>query len=118
MGMSTMIITELKSFVLAAGAAGAIALAAPVQAHDTPNLEHSHAFQQTAYGTYRQGHYVNGPQGSIIIWSPQNYTGYENSPAVRFARPKPISRPPANPFVEPGAGRQPAPDYGKKYRRD
>jgi len=117
MGMNTMIITELKSFVLAAGAAGAIALAAPVQGHDTPNLEHSHAFQQTAYGTYRQGHYVNGPQGSIIIWSPQPYTGYQNAPNVRFARPQPITRPPGNPAVRPRAGNTPALEYGGKQNR-
>ena len=108
----------MKRLVISGIAAAAIAVAVSARAHDVPNLEHTHAFQQTGYGTWRQGHYVNGPQGSIIIWSPQNYTGYENSPAVRFARPQPISRPPASRLIEPGAGRQPAPDYGKKYKRD
>jgi hypothetical protein len=118
MGMNTMIITELKSFVLAAGAAGAIALAAPVQAHDTPNLEHSHAFQQTAYGTYRQGHYVNGPQGSIIIWSPQPYTGYQNAPNVRFARPQAILKAPRNPIAKPRVGQAPTLEPGKHQKQE
>lgn len=108
----------MKRLVISSIAAAAIAAAVSARAHDAPNLEHTHAFQQTGYGTWRQGHYVNGPQGSIIIWSPQDYTGYENAPAVRFARPQPISRPPVSRLIKPGAGRQPAPDYGKKQQRD
>jgi hypothetical protein len=108
----------MKSLFVLALAAGTIAAAAPVWAHDTPNLEHSHAFQQTGYGTWRQGHYVNGPQGSIIIWSPQPYTEYQNRPAVRFARPKPITKAPAGPAIRPGAGLNPAPGYGKNPGRD
>jgi hypothetical protein len=108
----------MKWFTILAVAAGSMAMAVPVQAHNTPNLEHSHAFQQTAYGTYRQGHFVNGPQGSIIIWSPQPYTGYQNAPNVRFARPQPITRPPRNPIGKPGAGQMPAPGFGYKQERD
>jgi hypothetical protein len=77
-------------------------------AHDTPNLEHSHAFQKTGYGTYRQGHSVNGPQGSIIIWSPRPYTGYQNGPAVKFARPQPITRAPGTPAASAPGRSQPA----------
>ena len=108
----------MKRLAISALAAAAIAVAVSAQAHDAPNLDHSHAFQQTGYGTWRQGHYVNGPQGSIIIWSPQNYTGYENSPAVRFARPQPITRPPASRSIKPGAGRPPALDYGNRRKRN
>jgi hypothetical protein len=101
-----------------AGAAALFAMAVPAQAHDTPNLEHSHAFQQTAYGTYRQGHYVSGPQGSIIIWSPQPYTGYQNAPNVRFARPQPITKAPRNPIPVPRAGQIPALGFGHERERD
>ena len=107
----------MKWLTILAIAAGSMAMAVPGQAHDTPNFEHSHAFQQTAYGTYRQGHYVSGSQGSIIIWSPQPYTGYQNAPNVRFARPQPITRPPGNPAVRPRAGNTPAPEYGRKQNR-
>jgi hypothetical protein len=108
----------MKWLTILAIAAGSMAMVVPVQAHDTPNLEHSHAFQQTAYGAYRQGHYVNGPQGSIIIWSPQPYTGYRNASNVRFARPQPITRPPGNPTVMPRAGQMPALGFGYKQERD
>ena len=37
--------------------------------HNTSNMKHSHAFEQTGYGQYRQGHYANGPVGNILIWS-------------------------------------------------
>jgi hypothetical protein len=49
-------------------------LVATAWAHDAPNLEHTHAFERTGYGSYRQGHAVNGPQGDIIIWSPRSYS--------------------------------------------
>ncbi|MBT8048978.1 MAG: hypothetical protein HKN57_00715 [Xanthomonadales bacterium] len=79
---------------------GALALLPGVsRAHDTPNMNHTHAFQQTGYGQYRQGHYVNGPQGSIIIWSPKTYTGYQNGKTVKFARPSPITRAPGTPVA-------------------
>ena len=93
-------------------------LAATARAHDAPNLEHTHAFQQTAYGSYRQGHHVKGPQGDIIIWSPRTYTGYQQGPAVRFARPQPITKAPGSPALESRAGHQPAHGYGKQERRE
>jgi hypothetical protein len=92
-------------------------LAATARAHEAPNLEHTHAFQQTGYGSYRQGHKVNGPQGDIIIWSPRPYTGYQPGPAVRFARPQPITKAPGHPALKASAGHKSAPGYGKKVRR-
>jgi hypothetical protein len=83
-------------------------------AHDVPNMNHTHAFQQTGYGTYRQGHYVNGPQGSIIIWSPRTYSGYQKGQAVKFARPRPITRAPGSPVVIKKSEADPAVDYGKR----
>jgi len=88
-----------------------IPVAAP--AHDTPGLEHTHAFQKTAYGIYRQGHSVNGPLGSITIWSARPYTGYQNGPAVKFARPEPITKAPVGPSAGSRAGQNPAPDDGQ-----
>ena len=77
-------------------------------------MDHTHAFEQTGYGTYRQGHYVNGPQGSIIIWSPRNHSGYGNGSQVRFARPAPITRAPGSPKKESRAQSDPTIKYGKK----
>ena len=88
--------------------------ATPAMAHEVPNIKHTHAFQQTDYGVYRQGHYVNGPQGSIIIWSPRAYSGYQNGNQVRFARPTPITRAPGSPIRESRTQRDPAITYGKK----
>ena len=68
-------------------------LLSPVsEAHDVPNMEHSHAFEQTGYGTYRKGHYVNGPQGSIIIWSAKPHGSYQSA-ETQGARPKAIPSP-------------------------
>jgi hypothetical protein len=89
--------------------------AAPqARAHEVPNMEHSHAFEQTGYGTYRQGHYVNGPQGSIIIWSPRTQTGYGRGSQVRFARPQPITKAPGSPKKQSRAESDPSIKYGKK----
>ena len=106
----------MKWIIISVIAVGLGAMALSAQAHDTPNLEHTHAFQQTAYGSYRQGHYVSGPQGSIIIWSPQPYTGYQNAPNVRFARPEPITKAPSNPTPRPGAGQKPTLERGDKQQ--
>jgi len=97
-------------------AAVTVALFTPVAvlAHDTPGLEHTHAFQKTAYGTYRQGHSVNSPLGDITIWSPRPYTGYQNGPAVNFARPEPITKAPVNPSVGSRGGQNPAPEYAQR----
>jgi hypothetical protein len=102
------LVTDLKN-----GRAGGLLCAcilAPMpaaMAHETPNLEHTHAFKQTGYGTWRQGHSVNGPQGSIIIWSPRSYSGYEKAPDLRFARPEPITRAPGSAFARPKDNRTP-----------
>lgn len=89
-------------------------LAAPAQAHEVPNMEHTHAFEQTGYGSYRQGHYVNGRQGSIIIWSPRTHTGYRNGTQVRFARPEPITKAPGSPQKKSRTEWDPSREYGKK----
>ena len=79
----------MNRLILASLVFGLWMLTGTALAHDVPNMEHTHAFKQAGYGTYRQGHSVNGPQGSIIIWSPRTYTGYQSAPSVRFARPEP-----------------------------
>jgi len=108
---------QMKKFLIRTFAVGVMSVLTPALAHETPNLEHTHAFQQTGYGTWRQGHYVNGPNGSIIIWSPRTYTGYQANPPVRFARPQPITRPPGSPLVPPKAGHGPGADYGDQPKR-
>lgn len=85
-------------------------------AHDIPNMQHTHAFEQTGYGTYRQGHTVSGPHGDITIWSPRPYTGYQAAPPVRFARPEPITRAPGTPDLQTRTDRNPALEYGKKQK--
>lgn len=96
-------------------AAGVAALfSTPAFAHDVPNIDHTHAFQQTGYGKYRQGHYVNGQQGSIIVWSPRTYTGYQNGSSVKFARPSPITRAPGAPVATTKKQADPAIEYGKR----
>jgi hypothetical protein len=92
-------------------------LVATARAHDAPNLEHTHAFERTGYGSYRQGHAVNGVQGDIIIWSPRNDGGYRQGPVVRFARPQPLTKAPDNPALKAGATQLRAPRYGNKERR-
>ncbi len=86
-------------YMLLAATGALIFFTAPAYSHDVPNMEHTHAFQQTAYGKYRQGHYVNGPQGSINVWSPRTYTGYQAGSAVKFARPSPIVKAPGSPVA-------------------
>ena len=89
----------LSGFALAAFLLSAAASAA---AHDAPDFDHSHAFQQSDSGVWRQGHSVNGAQGSIVIWSPRSYDGYQKTSPVRFARPRPLTRPPGGAAVERG----------------
>jgi len=96
----------------------ALLLSAAVSAHEVPNLEHTHAFQKVGYGAYRQGHYVNGPTGSIIIWSPELYTGYQDDPPVRFARPRPITRAPGSAGLRPTKIRSHSLQYGAQPDRD
>lgn len=99
-------------------AAGALLIAAAARAHDVPNIEHTHAFEQTGYGTARQGHTVNGPQGSITIWSPQTQAGYQSPPPVKFARPQPITKAPGSPAAKSRADQDPTLEYGKKSKKD
>jgi len=61
-------------YIFLAATAALIFSTAPAYSHDVPNMQHTHAFQQTAYGKYRQGHYVNGPQGSITSSGQQEPT--------------------------------------------
>jgi hypothetical protein len=91
----------------------ALLAAGPLAAHDVPNIKHTHAFEQTGYGTYRQGHSVNGPQGSILIWSARPQGTYSAGDAVKFARPQPMTKAPTKPFQRPGIQVKPADDYGK-----
>jgi len=86
-------------YILLAATGALIFFTAPAYPHEVPNMEHTHAFQQTGYGKYRQGHYVNGAQGSIIVWSPRTYSGYRPGPAVKFARPSPIVKAPESPVA-------------------
>lgn len=96
----------------------AFGFAGAASAHDVPNIEHTHAFKQSGYGTWRQGHSVNGPTGSITIWSARDYTGFQQAPSVRFARPEPITRAPASPVAKARSDRDPTVDYGKPNERD
>ncbi len=84
------------------------------RAHEVPNMPHTHAFEQTGYGTYRQGHTVNNQYGSITIWSPRPYTGYQPGSQVKFARPEPITKAPGSPVAKTRAQSDPAIEYGKK----
>jgi len=107
----------MKWFVLLIATTAAIGISPAAPAHDTPNLEHTHVFQKTGYGTYRQGHSVNGRLGSITIWSPRPYTGYQTGPAVKFARPQPITRAPGTPAPRTNT-QNPAAGYGRAESRD
>lgn len=76
-----------------------MAFAWPVQSHELvdingkPSSTHQHVWRQQEYGSdYRQGHSVNGSQGSITIWSPNTYQGYKAGNSVRFARPVPYTK--------------------------
>lgn len=82
-------------------------------AHDTPGISHSHAFKQTGYGTYRQGHSVNNSVGSITIWSAKPHNGYDPGQSVKFARPEMIRKAPETATVKPAPVKKPAHDYGK-----
>ncbi|MGK2925664.1 MAG: hypothetical protein ACSLE2_08580 [Lysobacterales bacterium] len=104
----------MKRKVILAVAAALGLSAGPAWAHDIPNIEHTHAFEQKDYGSYRQGHTVNGPYGSITIWSPRPYTGYQVAPPVRFARPEPITRAPGTPAIQNRTDSNQVLEYGKQ----
>lgn len=108
----------MKRTILLCLAAGLWLLSGLLFAHDVPNMAHTHAFKQTGYGTYRQGHSVNGPYGSITIYSPRTYTGYQNGPSVPFARPEPITRAPGSAIPKSKMDSDPAQDYGKRQKSD
>jgi hypothetical protein len=79
-------------------------------AHETPGISHSHAFKQSSYGVYRQGHSVNNRNGSITIWSAKPHTGYKPGEPVRFARPQPMTTPPATIQGKPAPMKKPESD--------
>jgi len=85
----------------------------PVWSHEVKNIEHSHAFQKAGYGEYRQGHYVNGPQGSIIVWSPRTVNSRQASSKVDFARPSAITKAPGTPNATKSKARSEI-QYGKQ----
>lgn len=103
----------MKRTVIFVTAAGLALSGGAAWAHEVSGIAHTHAFEQTDYGKYRQGHSVNGPYGSITIWSPRSYTGYQNAPTVRFARPEPITQAPGAPAAQIREKQTPALDYGK-----
>jgi hypothetical protein len=78
-------------------AAFLVLFSAPAWSHEVPNITHTHAFQKKDYGEYRQGHYVNGSQGSIIVWSPRTVNSRQSGYKVNFARPSPITKAPGKP---------------------
>lgn len=108
----------MKRLILLSIAAGPWFLAGQLAAHEVPNMEHTHAFKQTGYGTYRQGHSVSSPYGSIIIWSPRNYGSYQSSSNIRFARPSPITNAPGSVIPINRTESDPAKDYGKREKED
>jgi hypothetical protein len=108
----------MKRSILFGVAAGSWLLSGLLFAHDVTNMAHTHAFKQTGYGTYRQGHSVNGPNGSIIIYSARPYTGYQSSPNVKFARPEPITRAPGSVIPNSKIASDPAQNYGKRQKSD
>jgi hypothetical protein len=108
-------VQRMKSRNILLAATGALVLfTAPAYPHEVPNIAHTHAFQQTGYGKYRQGHYVNGAQGSIIVWSSRPYTSFQPRPPVKFARPTPIVKAPGSPVTKPRNQERPAIQYGPR----
>jgi hypothetical protein len=77
--------------------ASLILFSASAWSHEVKNMDHTHAFQKKGYGEYRQGHYVNGQQGSIILWSPNTVNSTQGGKTVDFARPSPITKAPGTP---------------------
>ena len=61
-----------------------------LQAHQVAGGTHQHVWRPTVYGKdYRPGHSVNGPTGSITIWSPAALNEYGANNTVNFAQPAP-----------------------------
>jgi hypothetical protein len=103
---------KMKSALMIA-ATTLILFSAPAWSHEVPNIEHSHAFQKKSYGKYRQGHYVNGPQGSIVVWSPRTVNSRNSGSSVNFARPAPITKAPGTPSATKSQANS-AIEYGKQ----
>lgn len=108
----------MKTALVLATAGVLAVLAFPLRAHEVPNMEHTHAFKQTGYGTYRQGHSVSGPNGSIIIWSAQPKNSTNGNGAVNFARPEPITKAPSQPFSRPDVKFKETKKYGTESKKD
>ena len=88
--MNKLFITLITGIILLSFSTGA-------RSHDVvgadgkPVTTHTHVWRPQAYGQdYRQGHSVDGPQGSITTWSPNTYRGYNAGRSVQFARPEPL----------------------------
>ena len=106
----------MKRLILLSIAVGGWFVAGQIAAHDVPNMEHTHAFKQIGYGTYRQGHSVSSPYGNIIIWSPRNYGSYQSSSNVKFARPSPITSAPGAAAPISRTENDSAKVYGKRQK--
>ena len=64
-----------------------------LQAHQFTGGTHQHVWRPTTYGKdYRPGHSVDGPNGSITIWSPARLNEFGASNSVRFAHPVPYNK--------------------------
>jgi hypothetical protein len=83
-------------------AASGVLMLSPLasQAHEVPNMPHTHAFEQNGYETVPQSRSVNNQLGSIIIKSPQPQTGYQTGTTVNFARPEPMTKAPGSPVAK------------------
>ena len=103
----------MKAAIVTISALVLLAYAPIVAAHETPGITHSHAFKQTGYGTFRQGHSVNNSLGSITIYSAKPHNGYDPGQSVKFARPEMIKKAPQVNTVKPASVKKPASDYGK-----
>jgi hypothetical protein len=109
----------MKARYIVLAVAGALVLyTAPAYSHEVPNMDHTHAFQQTGYGKYRQGHYVNGAQGSIIVWSPRTVGSYRGGQGVKFARPTPIVMAPDSPVAKTKSQSKSTITYGKSPHQE
>jgi hypothetical protein len=125
--MKSNTVRTMKRTIVLAAAVGVLTAGAPVQAHDTPGIEHTHPFEKSGYTQPRQTHSVNNQVGDITIMTPPTKGGYQSAPSVRFARPEPITQPPPlTPNMQPHSinGLQPkvindpSLQYGKKTNKD
>lgn len=103
----------MKTVLMSLSVLVLLAYAPVVDAHETPGISHTHAFKQTGYGTYRQGHSANNGLGSITIWSAKPHNGYDPGQSVKFARPEMIKKAPEPVAAKPAPVKKPASNYGK-----